>query len=75
LALAIDIGGLSVLLGLFGSLVSGLICARIIMANVKLTGFKKGLAHFGMAILLCCTAYFLCFLGCASGEAISNHGI
>ena len=75
LALAIDIGGLAVLLGLFGSLVSGLICARMIMENVNLTGFKRGLAHFGLAILLCGTAWFLCFLGCTSSAAISNHGI
>jgi hypothetical protein len=75
LALTIDIGGLAVLLGLFGSLVSGLICARMIMENVNLMGFKRGLAHFGLAMLLCATAWFLCFLGCTSGAAISNHGI
>jgi hypothetical protein len=74
LSLSLDVGAFAVLLGLIGSLVSGLICTRWIMEIVKLFGYKRALAHFGLAICLCSLSWFLCFLGCTGAESISNHG-
>jgi hypothetical protein len=74
LALAVDVGGLAVILGLFGALISGLMCARMIMEGVNLAGSKKALAYLGLAFLLCCLSCFLCFIGCISASTVSKHG-
>ena len=75
LALAVGVGGLAVIFGLFGSLISGLVCARMIMEGINLAGFKKAATHFGLIILLCCLSCFLCFVGCMSASTVSKHGI
>ena len=75
LALAVNWGGLAVVFGLFGALISGLMCARMIMAGVNLAGSKRALMYFAVAMLLCCLSGFLCFIGCISASAVSHHGI
>lgn len=75
LALAVDWGGLAVLSGLFGALISGLVCARMIMEGVNLAGANKVLAHLGLAFLLCCLSFFLCFIGCIGASTVTKHGI
>src|SRR5450755_523679 len=49
LALAVDVGGLAVFSALLGSLISGLICTRIIMGAINSTGLKRSMVHFGLA--------------------------
>jgi hypothetical protein len=75
LALAVDVGGLAVFSALLGSLISGLICTRIIMGAINSTGLKRAMVHFGLAIILCGLSFFLCFVGCISASTISRHGI
>jgi hypothetical protein len=75
LALAVDLGGLAILPGLFGGMISGLICTRMIMEGVNLTGIKKAITCFGLAVLLCCLSYFLCFVGCISASTVTRHEI
>jgi ferredoxin len=53
-------------LAFLGSLISSLACSRMIMRAVELTGMKKALVHFGVALLLCGISFFLCFLGCSA---------
>jgi hypothetical protein len=75
LALAVDIGGLAVLFGLIGGVVSGLVCARMIMAAFNPIGLKRSIVYFGLAMLLCGLSFFLCFVGCVSASTVSRHGI
>ena len=74
LAVAINSIGLAILSGL-GSPISGLVCARMLMCGVNLTGFKRALVHFGLALVLCGLTGFLCFLGCAGTASITNHDL
>ena len=75
LAGAINSIGLAVLFGLLGSLISGLVCARMLMRGVNLTGFKSFLVHFGSALVLCGLAWFLCFLGCTGAASVTNRSL
>lgn len=59
--------------GLIGGLLSGLICAGMIVQGLELTGFRRGLAYGSLAIVLCCLSYFLCFLGCTEGMLVATH--
>jgi hypothetical protein len=73
LSLAIGLGGLAVLPGLFGGLVSGLICARMVMETIAFTGFIKFAAHFALAVVFCFLCYSLCWVGCAAALSISGN--
>jgi hypothetical protein len=75
LALAAGLELPAFLFGMFGSFVSGLWCARMIINGSNLTGFKNRLTQFGVAMLLCCLSIFLCFIGCISPSIISQHGM
>jgi hypothetical protein len=74
LAGAIRSGGLILLFGLLGSLVASLICARMLMKGVNLTGFRRALFHSGLALVLCGLTWFLCFLGCTGAASLTKHG-
>jgi len=75
LALAVGLELPAFLIGMFGSFVSGLWCARMIINGSNLTGFKNGLAQFGVTMLLCCLSVFLCFIGCIGTSMVSQHGM
>ena len=75
LAIAINGGWLALPFVFLGSLVSGFVCARMLMNGINLTGFKRTVANFGLALILCGTTLFLCFLGCTGAVSIANHGI
>jgi len=64
LTMMINLAPIAILTGLIGSIAAGLICAGIGMESSNLTGFKRGIAHFCVAIALCALAWGLCFVGC-----------
>lgn len=66
LAGTIDSLGLVILSGLFGSLISGLVCARMLMNGVTLQGYQRALVHFCLGLAMCGLTWFLCFLGCTA---------
>lgn len=57
--------------GPVGSLIAGLVCARMIMAHVSLQGFKRAMVHVVIALLLCGLSLFFAFVGCSAGSSVS----
>lgn len=74
IALACDADLLTLLFTLGGSLWSGIVCSRMIMARLGVTGRERSwlaiLVQSGMLAL----AFFLCFVGCSFGSnAFNSH--
>jgi hypothetical protein len=74
-SLAMNLGILAAFLGCVGSLVSGVICARIIMEHLTVSGPKRGLVGLLIGVLFCGFSYFLSALGCSTASSVTHHGI
>jgi hypothetical protein len=75
IALALDLGFLAVLFGSLGSLITGLVCTRIIMRIFSTSGARRVLLYFAVGILMCGLSYFLSAVGCTAASKVTHHGI
>jgi hypothetical protein len=50
--------------GLGGSLISGLVCTRLVMSTLQVSGPWRALSCCGIGILLCGLSGFFSFYGC-----------
>ena len=73
-AMALGLGDLAAIVGIFGSVAAGIVSARILMAKLEVTGFQRAVMHFFIAIVLCGLSIFVTAIGCGLGvTATGNH--
>lgn len=75
IALSLDVGFLAVLFGALGSLISGVVCTRIVMRNFGSIRWRRALLQIIIGVLLCGISFSLSFLGCTTASSITHHGI
>jgi hypothetical protein len=75
IALALNLGFLATLFGSLGSLITGLVCTRILMRTLRATGTRRALLCFAIGVLMCGLSYFLSALGCTAASSVTHHGI
>jgi hypothetical protein len=73
--LALDLEVLAALAGVLGSLVSGVVCTRIVMSSLAEYGRGGVLLSFAIGLPLCCLCFFLSGVGCVAAVNITGHGI
>lgn len=73
--LTVNLGFLAALSAGLGSLISGLICTRMMMRRLAASGSRRLVLSFVIGILFCGLSYFLSFLGCTSATSVSHHGL
>ena len=72
-ALALNLGFLAGLFGIFGSLISGLFCTFILIRILPVSGWRRALLAWVIGVLLCGLSFFLSGLGCSIASSMTSH--
>jgi hypothetical protein len=70
-----NLQGLAFMVALSGSLISSLICTRMMMKGTKATGIKKHLDQLYWIMILFFLAWILCNVGCAGASTITGRSL
>ena len=72
LALAANLMAIAVIAALAGSVVSGIVCARMVMKRTMVSGVRRVLFHIVAVILLSSLSLIVSGLGCAAGAVVGT---
>jgi len=72
LALLLHVEFIAVVAGIFGSLISGIVCATLYMRSLNVTGFRQVVLYVVFIAAFCFLSFFISGLGCAAGGGLSS---